>query len=155
MKALKFCCLLLAACGNLERKQDIPISQKEERQFNFGSLTDSGIKLFDFGSNSNTHVNLPLWRASLDVLNFTPIAVSDPVGGIITTEWYSPNEQHNRYKVSVRITSQQLKPDAISVSIFKETQKNTKWIVCEKSKSKETELEKLIFNRAKELNGKK
>ena len=34
-------------------------------------------------------INPFLWRASLEVVDFMPLASADPFGGIIITDWYS------------------------------------------------------------------
>ena len=33
-------------------------------------------------------VNAFLWRASLDTVSFIPLDIVDPIGGVITTQWY-------------------------------------------------------------------
>ena len=33
-------------------------------------------------------VNAFLWRASLDTVSFIPLDIADPIGGVITTQWY-------------------------------------------------------------------
>ena len=40
----------------------------------------------------NLQVLMNLWRASLDVIDFMPIASANYSGGIIITDWYSDNE---------------------------------------------------------------
>ena len=44
----------------------------------------------DTRAESGIGVNSFLWRASLDTLNFMPLASADPFGGVIITDWYSP-----------------------------------------------------------------
>ncbi|CAO4840693.1 MAG: hypothetical protein CNLJKLNK_00248 [Holosporales bacterium] len=145
--------LILAGCSG-STKQDVPVGAQEERQFNFGSIKDSGIPLFSFaesGNKNQTTVNVPLWRASLDTLNFAPIAVSDSIGGIITTEWYTPEHKSERYKVSVRIVGKSLRADSLKLKIFKQVLKNNQWVEAHHNTTKEKELEQLILNRAKQL----
>lgn len=145
--------LILVACSGA-RQQNVPVGAQEERQFNFGSLKDSGIPIFSFGEqpeNDRINVNIPLWRASLDTLNFAPIAVCDSVGGIITTEWYTLENKSKRYKVSVRIMGKTLRADALKIKIFKQVLKSNQWVASHHSLKKERELEQLILNRAKQL----
>ena len=47
----------------------------------FGNATKGGV--FDFASSNE------LWRASLDTLDFMPLALANYSGGIIVTDWYS------------------------------------------------------------------
>ena len=44
---------------------------------------------FEFASSNE------LWRASLDIIDFMPIATANYCGGILITDWYSENENLN------------------------------------------------------------
>ena len=37
----------------------------------------------------------PMWRASLETLDFLPLTTVDYSGGIIITDWYSENSSNN------------------------------------------------------------
>ena len=54
----------------------------------------------------NMGVNSYLWRASLETLNFMPLAQVDPFGGVIVTDWYASAEAPNeRFKqISIFLT---------------------------------------------------
>ena len=43
---------------------------------------------FDFASSNE------LWRASLDTLDFMPLALANYSGGIIVTDWYSDDDNN-------------------------------------------------------------
>ena len=44
-------------------------------------------------------VNAYLWRASLETIDFMPLAQADPFGGVIITDWYSdPTTPSERFK---------------------------------------------------------
>ena len=52
---------------------------------------------FEFASSNE------LWRASLEVLDFLPLANVDYSGGIIITEWYSEGTSNDEaIKITVR-----------------------------------------------------
>ena len=52
-------------------------------------------------NGSGVAVNAYLWRASLDTINFIPLASADPFGGVIITDWYvSPAAPDERLKVT-------------------------------------------------------
>ena len=58
---------------------------------------------FDFASSNS------LWRASLDTIDFMPLASANYSGGIIITDWYS--EQGNAdesIKITIRFLSNEL-----------------------------------------------
>ena len=58
----------------------------------------SSLDMFTPGNNKQQTssigfpINPALWRGSLEVLEFMPLASADPFGGIIITDWYSDNK---------------------------------------------------------------
>jgi len=149
--------ILLGACtSDTPSKQNSPQDQDEKRKFNFGSL--AGEEGIQFGSTpkqntnpNNLHINIFLWRATLDTLTFAPIAASDNVGGIITTEWYSPKDPTERFKINARITTKDLRADGLSLKLFKQVLKNGTWRDDNNSQEQQDDLELIISNRAREL----
>ena len=73
-------------------------------------------------------VNAFLWRATLDTIMFMPIDKSDPIGGIISTNWYSgPGIINERTKIFVYIKDRRLRADALEVSVFRQTKLGNEW----------------------------
>ena len=69
--------------------------------------------VFDF-ANSNE-----LWRASLDSIDFIPLASANYSGGIIITDWYSENNNPNEsIKISIRFMTNELSSDALNIKVF-------------------------------------
>ena len=69
--------------------------------------------VFDF-ANANE-----LWRASLDTIDFMPLASVNYSGGIIITDWYSENNSPNEsIKISIRFLTNEIRSDALAVKIF-------------------------------------
>ncbi len=97
-------------------------------------------------------VNSYLWRASLDTISFMPLDNADPFGGVITTDWYSPESNSERVKVNVLILSKKLKADGITVKVFKQVKKSGTWTDMAVSDQVERELETAILTRARQLN---
>ncbi len=68
---------------------------------------------FDFASSNE------LWRASLDTLDFMPLALANYSGGVIVTDWYSDSDVINEsVKISIRFLSNEVRSDAIIVKVF-------------------------------------
>ena len=114
---------LINSCG-IYRPVDsrkIPVNEEERVKKNIEE--GRGIKLmgnsnrggdFQFASSN------PIWRASLETLNFLPLANADYSGGIIISDWYSPDENKNEsIKITVRFLSNEIRPDGIEVIIFR------------------------------------
>jgi len=116
-------------------------SQRSGSLFNSGNSAQAGIGVNSF-----------LWRASLDTLNFMPLASADPFGGVIITDWYSdattPNE---RFKATVYILDTRLRADALNVSIFRQTQTNGAWTDSAVDPETEVQIENAILTRARQL----
>ena len=75
---------------------------------------------FDFASSNY------LWRATLDTIDFMPLASANYSGGIIITDWYSENNNEGEsVKISIRFLSNDIRADAIDVNVFlKQCDKN-------------------------------
>jgi hypothetical protein len=106
----------------------------------------------DSGVEAGIGVNSYLWRASLDTLNFMPLASADPYGGVIITDWYTdaaaPNE---RFKATVYILDTRLRADALNVSIFRQTNNNGQWADAAVDPDTEVQIENAILTRARQL----
>ena len=66
---------------------------------------------FQFASSN------PLWRASLDTLNFVSLANADYSGGVLITD--------QAIKITIRFLSNEIRADGIIISLYKRTCKNT------------------------------
>ena len=75
--------------------------------------------------NSETGTNYefasanPLWRATLDTLDFMPLASANYSGGIVITDWYSENNSPNEsVKISVRFLTNEIRSDALDINVY-------------------------------------
>jgi hypothetical protein len=69
--------------------------------------------VFDFASSNS------LWRASLDIIDFMPLASVNYSGGIIITDWYSENNNSNEsIKISIRFSTNEIRSDALNIKVF-------------------------------------
>ena len=96
---------------------------KEGRGFKIGNLGNRGSGDFQFASSN------PLWRASLEKLNFAPLNNVDYAGGIIVTDWFSNENSNEEIKITIRFLTNEIRSDAINVIIHKKvcsTQSNCK-----------------------------
>lgn len=98
-------------------------------------------------------VNKYLWSASLDTINFMPLAEADPYGGVIITDWYSnPAAPNERLKATVYILDSRLRADGLKVSVFREVKdKSGNWIGGKVDPETSIQIENAILTRAREL----
>jgi len=62
-----------------------------------------------------------MWRAAMQALDFIPINTADYDGGLIVTDWYSPETSNESVKINVSFNSNEIKVSSISVKSFKRT----------------------------------
>lgn len=73
-------------------------------------------------------VNAYLWQATLETLDFMPMADVDSDGGVIITDWYiNPSNPYERSKVSVYILDKSLRADALKVHVFRQQLTAGEW----------------------------
>ena len=82
-----------------------------------------GFRLMDKVNNNNTNYNFassnPLWRATLDTLDFMPLASANYSGGVVITDWYSEDNSLNEsIKISVRFLTNEIRSDALDINVF-------------------------------------
>jgi hypothetical protein len=82
-----------------------------------------GFRLMGNSNNNNTNYNFassnPLWRATLDTLDFMPLVSANYSGGIVITDWYSENNSPNQaIKISIRFLTNEIRSDALDINIF-------------------------------------
>ena len=71
------------------------------------------------GTNYEFASSNPLWRATLETLDFMPLASANYSGGIVITDWYSENNSPNEsVKISVRFLTNEIRSDALDINIF-------------------------------------
>ena len=114
--------MFLSSCKNAGDARKRPPNVKDRVQKNIeegrgftlmGSVKKNNIGEFDFASSNE------LWRASLDTLDFMPLALANYSGGVIVTDWYSDSDINNEsVKISVRFLSNEIRADALVVKVF-------------------------------------
>jgi Domain of unknown function (DUF3576) len=98
-------------------------------------------------------VNAYLWRASLETIDFMPLAQADPFGGVIITDWYAPPESPGeRFKINVYILDTVLRADGVKVAVFRQTNgTDAGWLDAPVDPKTSTSIEDNILTRAREL----
>jgi hypothetical protein len=152
---------LVAACGRgrevTNDEYNDPSRSPLER--NVGLFGEQGLLLFgtsrtgnQAGTPAGLGVNAFLWRATLDTVSFMPLASADPFGGVVLTDWFQPPAAGaERFKVSAFILGQQLRSDAVRVSVFRQVQRGNAWVDAPVAQQTGVELEDRILARAREL----
>ena len=115
--------LVSQSCGKLPgaNVKDSPINDADKRKKNIeegrGITFGKGNKNYgDF----NFATSNEMWRASLEILDFVPLATVDYSGGIIITEWYSDDINSNEtIKIIINFLSNEIRADGLKIKVYK------------------------------------
>lgn len=121
---------------------------------NTGQITgvSQGGRGLSANERASLGVNAYLWRASLETLDFMPLSEVDPFGGLIITDWYTnPNSPQERFKATVYILDQQLRADALKVTIHRQVDRGGAFVDEPASPETEIQIENAILTRARQL----
>ena len=77
---------------------------------NLGGLA-RGSTGFEFSSSN------PMWRVSLEILDFLPLTTVDYSGGVIITDWYSTESNNESIKITVRFLSNEIAAANIKINV--------------------------------------
>ncbi|CCQ75603.1 DUF3576 domain-containing protein [Magnetospira sp. QH-2] len=144
---------VLSGCSGVTPGEEVTLEKKEsDSVFGEGGLTLFGDDQKKEQETGGIGVNGFLWRASLDTLDFMPLSSADPFGGVILTDWYSPQEAPNeRFKMQVYILSRALRADGVKVSVFRQVRVGSSWRDASLPKATPTDMENAILLRARQM----
>ena len=117
---------IIVSCGPFKPKytdlRKIPGDPKDKRERNIKEgrgframqvFEKKGSGNFEFASSN------AMWRATLDLLDFTPLSNVDYSGGVIITDWFSESGDQDPIKITVRFLSNEIRADGLKVIIHK------------------------------------
>ena len=162
MNKIKICCffltlsILLSSCNgklpgadarkvSYDPKERVKKNLEEGKGFRLSeSFKSGGTTNFEFASSNE------LWRASLDTIDFMPLASANYSGGVLITDWYSDNQNTNEsIKITIRFLTNEIRSDALDIKIFyKKCKTNNNCIVTEQDGNLKTELQREILKKA-------
>ena len=95
-------------------KKRVAKNLEEGRGFRLSKMGNfGGGGVFEFATSNE------LWRASLDIIDFMPLASVNYSGGIIITDWYSTDQNSNEsIKISIRFLTNEIRSDAMDIKVF-------------------------------------
>ena len=115
------CFILISGCGFFKwtDQRNQPTTGIEKARKNVQEGKGLGIKGLVGKGNTTYEFNTsnPLWRASLEILDFLPLTTVDYSGGVIITDWYTKNENNKQVKITVRFLNNEIRADSIKIII--------------------------------------
>ena len=158
---LSIICLLTLSCNALKPKKvdtrETPINAqerarknvKEGRGISIGNVIGRGRggTSYEFSSSN------PMWRASLETLDFLPLTTVDYSGGVIISDWYNDSSnKNNSIKVTVRFLSNEIQSNSIKVIVHnKNCGPSENCTISEIDSNIKFELQKSILSKAAKL----
>jgi len=129
---LFFAFVLFTSCGLGQKLKDFhdppdlrtePLDPDERAKRNIEEGRGVSI-LGGVGSRGTTYefsTSNPMWRASLEILDFIPLSTVDYSGGMIITDWYSDTSDNSNesLKISVRFLSNEIRSDSLKIVVHK------------------------------------
>ena len=119
-----FC--FLSSCGiwNPADARKVPANVNERVQKNLEEGKGISINKMLKGDKKGTSYQFassnPMWRATLDILDFLPLANVDYSGGIITTDWYNEGTSSDEsIKITVRFLTNEIRSDGLKIVVHK------------------------------------
>ena len=150
--------IVIASCSNNSVVTN-PVSGEKPTPGLFSKDASKGISLDSIlnpqsseSSVGGANVNAYLWRASLNILSFTPLISTDALGGTIISDWYINKKNKNqRMKITAFIKTAELKSNGIGVKVHIQNFKDGYWSETYTNKDLETKIENNILNEARNL----
>ncbi len=118
--------VFISSCGKIWNPADarkIPPSADERVKKNLEEGKGVTIGSFmgkDKGTSYQFASSNPMWRATLEILDFLPLANVDYSGGIITTDWYNEGTSaEESLKITVRFLTNEIRADGLKIIVHK------------------------------------
>ena len=151
-------CNFLQSCEALKFKRsdvkDNPINDADKREKNIkegkgislgANKKNSGV--FDFATSNE------MWRASMEILDFVPLATADYGGGVIITDWYKDDlNSQESIKIMINFLSNEIRADGLKVKVYKKIcDNNQKCNTQLMSSSLENEIKLAVLKKAAKI----
>ena len=133
--------------------RDTPMNAKERARKNLEEGKGVSLKGLVTGPKSTNYefsTSNPLWRASLEIIDFMPLSTVDYSGGIIITDWYSDGQNFDEsIKITVRFLSNEVRSDSVKIIVHnKKCKTNQSCAVNEIDSNIKFELQSSILRKA-------
>jgi len=137
-------------CGiwNPADARKVPVNAKDRVQKNieegravkFSKLGKGGPGNFSFASSNE------MWRATIEILDFVPLANADYGGGVVITDWYNDTESKNEsIKIMVQFLSNEIRADGLKVVVYDRFCEDNNMLNCQTSVNESEVSEEIKF----------
>jgi len=116
---------MLTSCRALKpekvdtRETPIKGSERSRKNIEEGGGVSLKSVLKRRGTNFEFSSSNPMWRASLEILDFLPLSTVDYSGGMIVSDWYTGESSNESIKISIRFLSNEIRSDSLKIIVHK------------------------------------
>ena len=116
---------MLTSCGGAFKPKkvdtrEVPIKGSERSKKNIEQGSGVSLKnVLKRGTNFEFSSSNPMWRASLEILDFLPLSTVDYSGGMIVSDWYTGESVNESIKISIRFLSNEIRSDSLKIIVHK------------------------------------
>ena len=117
--------IMLSSCQAFKPKKvdtrEVPIKGVDRARKNVeegGGVSLKGL-VKGRGTNFEFSSSNPMWRASLEILDFLPLSTVDYSGGMIVSDWYTGDSSSESIKISIRFLSNEVRSDSLKIIVHK------------------------------------
>ena len=130
---LSIVCLLTLSCNGAFKPKKVDtrevstnVQERARKNIETGRGSSLG-GILNRGTNYEFSTANPMWRASLETLDFLPLTTVDYSGGIIITDWYfdSSASSDESIKITVRFLSNNIGSESIKIIVHQRVCKNS------------------------------
>ena len=118
--------LSLNSCGFYKKvdQRQMPDGAKAKARKNIdeGRGASLGTVLGKRGGSFEFSSSNPMWRATLETLDFLPMSTVDYSGGIIITDWYEDNQNPGKsIKITIRFLSNEISSNSLKIVVHEKS----------------------------------
>ena len=118
--------IMLTSCQAIKPKKvdtrEVPIKGSDRARKNIeegGGVSLKNVLNRGGGTNFEFSSSNPMWRASLEILDFLPLSTVDYSGGMIVSDWYTGDSSDEAIKISIRFLSNEIRSDSLKIVVHK------------------------------------
>ncbi len=115
-------CMLVNHCGIWDPAdaRQVPVNAKDRVKKNIEEGKAIKFKNLKGGSGNFSFASSnEMWRATIEILDFVPLANADYGGGVIITDWFNDSEMNNEsLKIMVQFLSNEIRADGLKVVVY-------------------------------------
>ena len=149
--------LILTSCEALKYKKvdtrEVPIKGSDRARKNIeegGGVSLKNVLNKRGGTNFEFSSSNPMWRASLEILDFLPLSTVDYSGGMIVSDWYTGDSTNESIKIAIRFLSNEVRSDSLKIIVHKKkcSNRDNCSVTLVKNSKISNELRSTILNKA-------